>query len=373
MKHLAFQLFTAGPGFDTEGGVTRTIQKTRPWLGLIERRARDIVERIGDVPIAPDRALAIVVGPLCLDHTEEQMAEIVDHGFETAAELGVSIGFHIDDSKFCFRRSDLWNMPECIETSDWEGTLNTGQFLNWGEAWKLAPQLCFNAQPVIDAARQMAATVGHRIATHLDRMPEGEAAMDFAGVIAGWETSIGPDADTGKALGYRALSNRGYSRSNPPESMEDELMLATREWIDVWAKNLVDSGIPRERVYSHVVPGYVPFETSLIEHGRPGFTMYNGTVAQQQVFQIIEATGHTGGWALAEGADVNIEAPIWRPGDDPEKYLEDLFEHGASLVNLFGWGVGSPTNPFRRAVESDEAIAAYRNWLRGGGREPPAS
>lgn len=48
-----------------------------------------------------------------------------------------------------------------------------------------------------------------------------------------------------------------------------------------------------------------------------------------------------------------------------EAYLARHFNHGAALVNIFGWGLGEADNPFRRAAEYEEAIAAYRNFLRG--------
>jgi hypothetical protein len=49
-----------------------------------------------------------------------------------------------------------------------------------------------------------------------------------------------------------------------------------------------------------------------------------------------------------------------------EHYLGNLFNHGAVMVNVFGWGVGDKDNPFRKTAESDNAIAAYRKFLRGG-------
>lgn len=357
MQHLMFQLFTAGPGFDTEGGLWRTIQRLEPHMTAVERRAAGIVERIGTTG-SHGRKLGIVVGPLCLDHTDGQLRDIVDAGFEIAASLDIAIGFHIDDAKFWFRRSDLWNQPENVEASDWEGTLNTGQYLNWGEAWKLAPQACFNAQSVMQEANRVAQVIAGRLTCP-------RPGNRLAAVFAGWETAIGPDYETGRALGYRALANLGFSRDNPPASIPEEIESIVRDWIDVWAGTLALAGVPREKIFSHVVPGVVPFETALIANGLPGFTMYNGTAAQAEVLRMLAESGHAGGWAVAEGADVNIEAALWRPGDDPDAYLNELFAHGASVVNIFGWGIGGLKNPFRRAAESEEAIAAYRRWLGG--------
>jgi hypothetical protein len=48
-----------------------------------------------------------------------------------------------------------------------------------------------------------------------------------------------------------------------------------------------------------------------------------------------------------------------------EAYLAHMFNHGAALTNVFGWDIGPKENLFRRATEGDEAIAAYRKFLRG--------
>ena len=48
-----------------------------------------------------------------------------------------------------------------------------------------------------------------------------------------------------------------------------------------------------------------------------------------------------------------------------ETYLARHFNHGATLVNLFSWGTGDPSDPFRLATENGESIAAYRKFLTG--------
>jgi hypothetical protein len=46
-------------------------------------------------------------------------------------------------------------------------------------------------------------------------------------------------------------------------------------------------------------------------------------------------------------------------------YLGNLFNHGARLVNIFGWGVGNEDNPFRKVAEADASVVAYRKFLKG--------
>ncbi len=44
-----------------------------------------------------------------------------------------------------------------------------------------------------------------------------------------------------------------------------------------------------------------------------------------------------------------------------ETYLARCFNHGATLVNIFSWGIGGPammdTSPFRIVTEGAEALA----------------
>ena len=70
-------------------------------------------------------------------------------------------------------------------------------------------------------------------------------------------------------------------------------------------------------------------------------------------------------WASTEGANVALGGDPTASGMSMETYLARLFNHGAVLVNIFGWGIGPADNGFRRAAENPEAISAYRKFLRG--------
>jgi hypothetical protein len=42
-----------------------------------------------------------------------------------------------------------------------------------------------------------------------------------------------------------------------------------------------------------------------------------------------------------------------------------MFNHGATLTNVFGWNIGDSANVFRQAAGNPAAIEAYRKFLRG--------
>jgi hypothetical protein len=71
-------------------------------------------------------------------------------------------------------------------------------------------------------------------------------------------------------------------------------------------------------------------------------------------------------WASSEGTAMDPrEARHGGRGIGMEGYLGSLFNHGAVLVNIFGWGEGDDSNPFRKIAQGSEALAAYRKFLGG--------
>ena len=151
-----------------------------------------------------------------------QLRTLVQRTFAVASKYKIAVGLHIDDSKFWMNRRDLWVDHANVEWLDWSGTPNTGQYLDWGGGpWKLAPQACLNSPAMVKEARRVAGSViGPAIAEGLANLRStGDEAL-FAGVIVGWETQLGRDFDTGRDLGYCALTNLGFSANSPPTDID---------------------------------------------------------------------------------------------------------------------------------------------------------
>ncbi len=204
----------------------------------------------------------------------------------------------------------------------------------------------------------------------------------FAGVIAGWETQIGRDFETGRPLGYRALLHRGFSASHPPADADLERVRVVREFIDLWADSLHAGGVPRRRIFCHIAftdqglrkpdagesyaakLNFAPPEVAFSPAYRPGFSTYPEGSTFKEIYGVLAGHGAPG-WISAEGANVS---PTSMPGEPTmETYLGRMFNHGAVLVNVFSWGIGGEAmrdNFFRRATENPEALAAYAKFLR---------
>jgi hypothetical protein len=228
--------------------------------------------------------------------------------------------------------------------------------------------------------------VGPAIRAGVERLARRHRAELFAGVIVGWETQLGRDFDTGRALGYCALTNKGFSAAHPPADIDRERVAVVREFIELWAWSIAGSGIRSSKLYAHIAfltrtvyerdgpaqaksyleatnygPPEVAFETPL----RPGFSTYPAAGLYPELHALLAARPHLP-WASSEGT--NVVPPGFAGEVSMETYLARMLNHGAALVNLFGWGLGREQgvgNPFRRQTEAPESIAAYRRFFAG--------
>jgi hypothetical protein len=93
---------------------------------------------------------------------------------------------------------------------------DTGRRLDWSsKPTKIMPQLCINSVAVKAVVSKRAALLGREIAKGLDKLRAAHKDDLYLGVIARSETQIGRDFDTGKYLGFCALTNAGFSATGP--------------------------------------------------------------------------------------------------------------------------------------------------------------
>jgi hypothetical protein len=313
--------------------------------------------------------------------SDAETRQFINDAFAVAQENDVAVAFHIDDSISWGQRKDLLSNPDNIETADWKQIPNTGRRADWGpKPTRFPPQMCFNSPAIRAAVKDRATLIGAAVKKELDALSKSGKEHLFAGLIAGWETQMGRDFDTDRALGYRALSHRGFSESNPPKDPDLERVNVVKEFMELWANSLHAAGIPRKRIFCHIAftsqgldpknrntgggsqfsPPGVAFSSAY----RPGFSTYPEGSTFKEIFAVVADHGSPG-WISAEGANVS---PTGMPGEpNMETYLGRLYNHGAVMVNLFAWGIGGEAmrnNFFRRATENSEALAAYAKFLR---------
>jgi hypothetical protein len=385
-RYLAFQMFTGDPDTSVPIGGSGTNPLSQPpTKDEMNSFVQRMTEEIGTTGNAETK-LAFIIGPLAFDHTDSQLRQMITNAFEIALEQDIAVGFHIDDSMFWARRSDLWEDPANVEWIDWEGTPNTGRRLDWGvEPTWISPQMCFNSPAIQEAVRHLGNVIGSAISDGIATLDTQGKAELFAGVIVGWETQIGRDFETNQYLGYCALTNRGFSREEPPQDLDYELEQVVQEFIELWAGGIAEAGVNSEAIYSHTavvsrqtyegtgeqppitysqINHFAPPLVSFGGHYNPGFSTYPQVGLMDQLYDELERHGSPA-WASAEGT--NLHPGLLTSGGSMETYLAWMFNHGATLVNIFGWGVGSETraNPFRAAAEAPDSLTAYRKFLSG--------
>jgi hypothetical protein len=386
-RYLAFQMFTGAP--DTSiaiGGSGRNPLSQPPSKDEMSHFVQRLIEKIVTTGDAETK-LAFTIGPLAFDHTDSQLRQMIADAFAIALEQDIAVGFHIDDSMFWARRTDLWEDPANVEWLDWEGTPNTGRRLDWGaEPTAIFPQMCFNSPAIEAAVRHLSSDViGSAMSDGIATLEAQGKAELFAGVIAGWETQIGRDFETDQYVGYCALTHRGFNREQPPQDLDSERKRVVQAFIELWAVGIAEAGVTPEKIYSHTavvsmqtyenmeersaltysqVNQFAPPSVSFGAHYNPGFSTYPQEGLMTQLYDELEKHGSPA-WASAEGA--NVQLGFLTSGGSMETYLAGMFNHGAVLVNIFGWGVGPETgeNPFRMAAEAPDSLAAYRKFLSG--------
>ena len=397
-KYLAFQIFTY---YSPDPKVAQHLnsgsrEPLTPGTAALREYVLDIKQRIGTVGEGRTR-LAVMLGPLCFEQSDDEITTFVDRAFDLALETDVAVGFHIDDSIFWLRRKDLWSDPRNVEALDWDGTPCTGRRLDWSRKPSEAPpQMCFNSKVIQREVQRRAALIGKAVHAGVDRLRQRKRPELFAGVIAGWETMIGQDFKTGRYLGYRALINRGFSRQRPPKDMDLEREKVVQEFIEIWTTGLADAGVSPKQIYSHTAflsrrafkggsdkditymrndegnsysqhNHFAPPSVAFGKNHRPGFSTYPQPGLFEDIYGEV-ANRKQIGWASSEGTNMQPGTGPGQTGMNMETYLAKTFKHGGTVVNVFAWGIGGEAMKnmdYRVVTEGEDALRAYRKFLEG--------
>jgi hypothetical protein len=380
-KYLTFQLMTGLYGYAGPHPLPGHYALSKAQL---EEFVHEVTKAIGTTGDARHK-LGYAVGPLCFDMSDEETRQFIRDSFAVARENDVAVAFHIDDSMSWSQRKDLLSNPDNIEAADWKQIPSTGRRADWGfKPTRFPPQMCFNSPAVVAAVKDRAGLIGAEIKEELAALKSQGKEHLFAGVIAGWETYIGQDFETNRPLGYRALSHRGFSQSNPPKDPDLERVHIVKEFMELWANSLHAAGTPPEKIFCHIaftsqglraadakesyaekVHFALP-DVAFSRAYRPGFSTYPEGSTIKEIHAVLAEHGSPG-WISAEGTNVS---PTSMPGEPTmETYLGRMFNHGAVMVNVFSWGIGGEAmrnSFFRQATENSEALGAYAKFLRGG-------
>lgn len=169
VHYLAFQVFTAAQD-------TRVASGSAPLLGAppiaatLDAFAADVITRIGDTGNVV-RRLALIFGPIAFDHDDDEVASLISTAFDIALARDIAVGFHIDDSMFWGRRTDLLSDTANVERAGWNGPRSTGRRLDWGPSPSHAPpQMCINSPAIEAAVHSRGTLIGGAIRQGIERL-----------------------------------------------------------------------------------------------------------------------------------------------------------------------------------------------------------
>ena len=376
-QYLAFQVFTGSPNPNTAFGADPVLGEI-PSQATLSDFAGDLISRIGTTGQGREgatRKLALIFGPLSFDHSDAQIQHLIATAFEIALERHIAIGFHIDDSMFWGRRRDLLADPANVERAGWTDPPANGRRLDWGpHPTQAPPPMCINSSAIEREVRKRAAVIGDAVSAGVFKLRAAHEEGLFAAVLAGWETQIGRDFPDNRPLGFCALANRGLKPGATKTELYDARVAAVGDFISLWTGALVDAGVAENKIYSHVAfamkaslepkKNFAPPSVAFGLHRRAGFSTYPSPGLFDEIAATVQAHGGAP-WASSEGANVLLVFGDMESGMSMETYLARLFNRGAKLVTIFGWGLGDKDYVFRKAAENPAALEAYRKFLRG--------
>ena len=360
-QYLLFQIFTYG-GFPNSNNA-----------GPLEPYISQIVNAINTTG-TNGRKLGFAIGPLTLDHTPQQLQQILNESFALAKKYNVAIAPQFDDAMFYINRTDLWTHQQNVEWVWWNGTQVGSKYISWyPPPLPLAPQMCYNSPEIRSAVRQfVVGTISQIVKPLVAALPSPDL---FAGFIAGSEARLHDDSDT-PPIGYCALTNEGYTVTNPPSNFNQSLDDIVYDWVQWFTQQFVDTGNDSSEIYTHVASGtwlqketiQSPLWAAFNTCSRGGFTVY-GNGSFEYVYQALAEQPQANRiWAITEGSNLRPDNVPPNPGatglpDIPmSEYLAKAFDFGASRVTLYGWQ--SPTSsPFYTVLSEPSAIEAYQQWL----------
>ncbi len=327
---------------------------------------------------------------------EKQVADNIHRAFTVARQHDLALMLHFDFHVEWRNRPDLWNWfdpkqpgynPDNrnnVEWFGWDGPPARVRYLNWGETQRMPPPICFTSKTIrAEWTRLIRDVIAPTLKKELAALARDGKQSLFAGVLVGSEPTFDnythTDPETAKLvaadgaptgqLGYRALLDRGYSKSHPPADIHQALGTILQETIAFWCKTFVQAGIPANKLYPHIPAGAslemtsAPVESAFNAYSRPGWSTYPVGPLQQNFQPLYAALQKHGNppWG-------GVEANVGFPGTlvDWESYLGWHYNHGATLVAINTGATGKELPALlEKSAFGPEAIAAYRKFLKG--------
>jgi hypothetical protein len=251
------------------------------------------------------------------------------------------------------------------EWKDWKGTIADGD--PWDNIGTLMPSMCYECEGVKQMVDQKAKDViGPAIVAGVERLKAAGKEDLFGGLIMGWE------AGSAGTYYYHSLSLKGISSKNSTEEINKAQQQILHDYLERWAKDLADAGVPKDRIYNHITgvsqwhsdnDQDSVYSEAFNAYSRAGFSIYMNSAAHEFDPVWNQANKQHAPWAEAEGTNTTI---LGQPSlINWETYLGRIFNHGGVVANIFAGFMPHKFAGYTASTESPEAIAAYKKFLEG--------
>ncbi|QDU07975.1 hypothetical protein [Gimesia aquarii] len=334
------------------------------------------------------------------------IARAVRGAFDVAIRNNVAVHFTIDSHEW-ENRPDLWNYADKekpgydpknkanVEWIDWDGTPHPHRYRNWGVPEGMAPVICYNSPHVLrEVSRMIGEVVAPPIKAGLDRLKKEGKEYLFSGVTVGAEPALpnyenvdrlrpqiaklmDQNGSPKARLGFNALTNKGYSKTEPPKDFGRALAQINQEYTSFWSQKLAEAGIPIQKMYTHVAAGAgvvgspqveftnAPLDIAFNHHSRPGWTTYPVGPFRNDFGLLYEELARHGNphWASTE-ASPTMGPSGGKHSLSMKDYLARHFDYGATAI-VFNTGATSKalSDSLTEGVWGKEALQAYREHL----------
>ena len=373
--------------------------------GAIDKQVAALVRRVGTAGDANHKLGFMIVIPAWgadshAPQDEAQIQKIISESFAVSKKENVAVYFTLysQDHPTPF----IWNWYDPkqpgynadnknnVEWTDWSGTpTKTRYSIQEGET-RLPPVLCYNSPKVLSEVSFLASQViGPAVVQGVNDLKTAGKESLFGGVTLSEELSLDDytgidklnptlgkemtqDGALKMRLGYCALTNAGYSAAKPPASYPAALAKINQDYAAYWAKQLLESGVSKDKLFTHVAPtsdpAYLqytnaPIDTAFNDYSTPGWTTYLAgplTSGLQVLYQAVAAHGLTR-WGSTESSPTNIMGTKV----SPETFLAWHYNHGAAIVVMNSADPSGGGQALGKEMWSSASVAAYKKFLSG--------
>jgi len=386
---------------------TKTAEMVAPvFYEYIDARVAEILQKVGATGDGTKRQLGfMIILPVWLwnsgsGQNNVSIDEFIKQAFEVAKQRNMAIYFSIDSNYGTPPNLSNWYDPSApgynpdnrnnVEWTDWEGTPTKARYSLQASGAKLPPVMCYNSPRILTESAYLASQiVAPAILQGIDNLKSSGKEYLFAGITISMELSLDDysvidkidknlanmmekDGAVKGRLGYCALTNLGYSKSNPPADYADALAKVNQAYAAYWAQQLVKAGLSKDKLYGHVAAGAegavlqytnAPIWTAFNDYSRPGWTTYMVGPIADNLDALYEALAKYGNphWASTEASPTSLTGkPL-----DPEAYLAWHYNYGAAVVMINSGDPSSGGQVIGKDIWSSKSIAAYQKFLSG--------